>query len=612
MYTGQYTTLGVPSYVAAPYGQNYFASYQMLVPPAPAASPLPLWNAAVPVSTQSTYLAGAGAALARASLPTGAYYGSLWSSPSIASAFPQPVLSYYGSSTPASWPYASYSYNYGYSTAHPAVSFGSPTYAPSLPSFAFGNGFFGGFSAPTVFPAANFASPREELVAGQASDALDRVQREFEVPWESLSTLMDVIDDQMNKGLTAEGSSMYMLPSFITRSPNYEEEGDFVGLDLGGTNARVVRCRLESGKVVNLEVEQFAVPPGLMVGTGEALFDFLASCVEKAAPIPAAGAPPLALGFTFSFGAKQKSVDSGEIFVWTKGFDIPDAIGKDAVQMLREALARKGLSDSVKVVALVNDTVGTLISGQFDNSRTVCGIIIGTGTNMCYPEEIARIEKLDDATRQAHSDATHMVINTEWGALGGRLDSEILPRNRFDHLLDTQSLHPNEMLFEKMISGLYLGELTRLVFVDLLKSDAFSVSELSELEVKGSLYSSDLSEILDDERPALQKTAGIFRRFGLENPTENDSRLAREVVEIVITRAARLVAAGIATVVRRLNRTEAAIAIDGSLFEKVPFFQRELKEAVRTLTNQDIELYLSKDGSGRGAALAAAVCNEQA
>lgn len=67
-----------------------------------------------------------------------------------------------------------------------------------------------------------------------------------------------------------------------------------------------------------------------------------------------------ASGFTFSFPMIQKGLDVGILLTWTKSFNCPSVVGRDAVQMLREALSRRG-DTHVEVLAVLNDTAGKFI-----------------------------------------------------------------------------------------------------------------------------------------------------------------------------------------------------------------------------------------------------------
>jgi hexokinase len=66
------------------------------------------------------------------------------------------------------------------------------------------------------------------------------------------------------------------------------------------------------------------------------------------------------LGFTFSFPVNQVGINRGTLIRWTKGFSIPDAVGKDVCELLQTAI--DDLDLPVRVSALVNDTVGTLMA----------------------------------------------------------------------------------------------------------------------------------------------------------------------------------------------------------------------------------------------------------
>ena len=61
-----------------------------------------------------------------------------------------------------------------------------------------------------------------------------------------------------------------MLPSYVRAVPNGTEKGDFLALDLGGTNFRVLLIRLDRGKS-EMQSKIYRVPEPIMRGTGEAV-----------------------------------------------------------------------------------------------------------------------------------------------------------------------------------------------------------------------------------------------------------------------------------------------------------------------------------------------------
>lgn len=58
-----------------------------------------------------------------------------------------------------------------------------------------------------------------------------------------------------------------MLPSFVRAVPNGTERGDFLALDLGGTNFRVLRIKL-SGTEAEMDGKIYRIPESKMKGTG--------------------------------------------------------------------------------------------------------------------------------------------------------------------------------------------------------------------------------------------------------------------------------------------------------------------------------------------------------
>lgn len=75
------------------------------------------------------------------------------------------------------------------------------------------------------------------------------------------------------------------------------------------------------------------------------------------------------LGFTFSFPLRQTALNAGVLTTWTKGFAASGVVGHDVCALLHAALARLGLGARVRVAALLNDTVGTMVAGAYEQRR---------------------------------------------------------------------------------------------------------------------------------------------------------------------------------------------------------------------------------------------------
>ena len=122
-------------------------------------------------------------------------------------------------------------------------------------------------------------------------------------------------------------------------------------------------------------------------GAGEDLFDYIAECLATFMKDQGIENEVHPLGFTFSFPCKQKGLASGELIRWTKGFTCTDVEGHDIVELLKKAISKRK-DIKVDVTALLNDTTGTLMSCAWKHPKCRIGLIIGTGTNACYIEDV--------------------------------------------------------------------------------------------------------------------------------------------------------------------------------------------------------------------------------
>ena len=177
----------------------------------------------------------------------------------------------------------------------------------------------------------------------------------FRLTKDNCTKIKKIFADQMDKGLSADAtvrksSCLLMENTFMSRFPTGKETGHYLSLDLGSTNFRVIMSRLHGHETEDeFSVKYYDVADNLRVGSYVPLFDFLAECIDdflsgeeglKGKKIP--------LGFSFSYPMVQQSADSGFLVTWTKSYDLPDAIGKDAVQLLRDALEKRGVSSVQK------------------------------------------------------------------------------------------------------------------------------------------------------------------------------------------------------------------------------------------------------------------------
>uniref|UniRef100_A0AAX7SII6 Hexokinase-2 n=1 Tax=Astatotilapia calliptera TaxID=8154 RepID=A0AAX7SII6_ASTCA len=439
----------------------------------------------------------------------------------------------------------------------------------------------------TSNPLANYST---ELHDDQA-DKVDKYLHNLQL---SDKTLMDVslrFRREMDKGLcrdTNPTAAVKMLPTFVRSTPDGTEQGQFLALDLGGSNFRVLLVKVMGNgeQKVEMESQIYDIPEHIMRGSGSEFFDHIAACLANYLDKMGMKDKKLPLGFTFSFPCQQTKLDEAVLMSWTKGFRSSGVEGQDVVSLLRKSIKKRGDFD-IDIVSVVNDTVGTMMTCGFDDRHCEVGLIVGTGTNACYMEQMRNIGVLD-------GDEGRMCVNTEWGAFGDDGALEDL-RTDIDRELDAGSFNPGKQLFEKMISGMYMGELVRLILVKMARSQLlFQGKTTSELLTTGHF-----------NEEGIASAEKILRGLGLD-PSVEDCIATRRVCQIVSTRAAHLCASSLASVLRQIRDNKKPWGLNQMcVFSR---FSRRLNKMVRRLVPDcDVRFLQSQDGSGKGAAMVTAV-----
>ncbi|KAM6984070.1 hexokinase-4-like [Tautogolabrus adspersus] len=452
---------------------------------------------------------------------------------------------------------------------------------------------------------------------GVPPDTLRKVQAyldSFRLSQEKLLQVSAQLKKDMIRGLGKHShhkAPVKMLPTFVRATPDGTEKGDFLALDLGGTNFRVLHVRVveDLQKVLKMDSQICAIPKEMMLGTGQQLFDHIAACLGDFLVSQDLKGQTLPLGFTFSFPCEQKEIDKSILIRWTKGFNCSGVEGEDVVKLLKEAIHRRGDFD-IGSVAMVNDTVGTMMSCGYRDQSCEIGMIIGTGTNACYMEEMKNVKRVE-------GEDGRMCINTEWGGFGDNGSLRGI-QTEFDVEVDKTSINPGVHTFEKMISGMYLGEIVRLLLVKLTEEKLLFQGQTSEaLQTLESFETKFISEI-EEPDTGLENARRILTQLGLKWD-EVDVRVVCLVCDTVSSRSARLCAAALAAIAnhmrvnRRLDHLKTTVGVDGTVYRKHPNFSEELQETVRLLAPKcDITFLVSEDGSGKGAAMVTAVAQRLA
>lgn len=442
----------------------------------------------------------------------------------------------------------------------------------------------------------------------------------FTVSDEKLRGITKHFIHELEKGLSKEGGNIPMIPGWVLDYPTGKESGKYLAIDLGGTNLRVVLVTLNGNSTFDSSQSKYKLPHHMRTTrNAQDLFDFIADSLKNFLDeeYGEGGCQEVVpLGFTFSYPASQDKINEGVLQRWTKGYDIPGVEGRDVVPMLQNALRDRGVP--IEVVALINDTTGTLVASHYTDPEAKMGVIFGTGVNGAYYDVCKDVEKLQGHLPDDIALDTPMAVNCEYGSF----DNEhiVLPRTKYDVMVDDESPRPGQQAFEKMSSGYYLGEIVRLVLIDLHEQNfIFKGQDISKLKEPYVMDSSYPSKIEEDPFENLEDTFDLFQKDLGITTTTPERKLMRCLCELIGTRSARLSVCGIAAICQKRGYKTAHIAADGSVYNKYPGFKERAAEALNDIfgwgiddiEKQPIRIVPAEDGSGAGAAVIAALTKQR-
>ena len=250
-----------------------------------------------------------------------------------------------------------------------------------------------------------------------------------------------------------------------------------------------------------------------------------------------------------------------------------------------------------------------MIASAYNDPETIIGAIFGTGCNGAYMDNVGSIHKFDT---DLPAD-TPMAINCEYGAFDNA--HQVLPRMTYDISIDDASPRPGEQAFEKMSAGLYLGEIFRLVVVELHeKGLLFTNKDVSKLHEPYILDTAFLSALENDHTADYSKAAAQYKDILNLDTNFQELTFSHRLAQLIGIRGARLSACGIAAICHKTGTKEGHVAADGSVANKHPQFKRRWADALGEILDwpedrkeDPISITSAEDGSGIGAAVIAAM-----
>lgn len=381
---------------------------------------------------------------------------------------------------------------------------------------------------------------------------------------------------QITRGLAeTPENGLAIYPSYIdiTELHCFDRPRRIVAIDAGGTHMRIAKVVISDRRNVIIEsLDKFD-----MIGRHAPLSaeEFFIEFAQQIAPYSENSD---AFGISFAFPGKITETHDMIVRDMAKEIVVYGVGGQSLRQQLTDKIHM--ISGNRVPIVVVNDSVASLLSAtiHYDHQEytSVTGLILGTGTNSCYCEAAQNVKKI----KYPHPVKTDL-INTESGCFDGYRGGS------FDAELDLSSEIPNDHLFEKMVGGKYLGELTEIACMHAVRegliSAAYDLSALKNATAK------EISSILNAK------------------PTNRDQEAVYTIAQTIVKRAETLLCANLAALIRVQHGygKSALMSIEGSTVQNVPNFRQSLIHKIQKQTGTNIATVSTDHAVLLGAAWAA-------
>ena len=374
---------------------------------------------------------------------------------------------------------------------------------------------------------------------------------------------------EMDRGLVGRRSSLAMLPTYLDIERRIPKNKSVIVMDAGGTNFRVATVTFAPDGAAVVENFRVYPMPGIKKEVGkDEFFGTMAGYVENVLE------ESRSIGFCFSYPIEMFPSKDGRALYFSKEIKAPEAAGQMIGESLNLAIRRMGQSGK-KHVILLNDTVATLLAGRGSavgrRYDSYIGFILGTGTNTSYVEQNSKIIKARDI-----DPAKSQIVNIESGGFGKA------PRGDIDKEFDAGSVSPGVNVFEKMISGAYLGPLCLKTAHVAARNGLFSRAAARKLRAVEAATTKDISDFL-----TLPEGGDNLLANALDGEREEDIVSLYYLIDALVERAAKLTAINLSSAAIKCGKGHnpgrpVCIVAEGTTF----YHLRSLKHRVECYLTQ--------------------------
>lgn len=381
---------------------------------------------------------------------------------------------------------------------------------------------------------------------------------------------LDIFAEQMAAGLAGNESSLEMIPTYLEAGNEVPVNQRVIVADAGGTNFRVATVYFDADKNPVIEnLQKFTMPAVECELSRKEFFEAMAVYFRDV--LDASDR----VGFCFSYPADIEPSKDGRLIRFVKEIKAPEVVGHLIAENLNDTFEAMGLSQK-KAMVILNDTVATLLAGVGFKNRdfdSYVGFILGTGTNCAYVEQNRHITKLPELD----SDRS-LIINVESGGMG------CARRGKMDIALDESTNNPGVHMFEKMISGAYLGSIFLLTAKQACADGLISKATAEAVNAMDDLTTIDLNDFMfypGGDNPLAN---------ACRNGADEDVKVLFAIADRLVERAAKLTAINLSAMAIQTGRgtdpsRPICIVAEGTTF----YCMKTLKSRVEFYLKQHLE-----------------------
>lgn len=374
-------------------------------------------------------------------------------------------------------------------------------------------------------------------------DKCDEFLKRYNMHWSQVDVenLINNFIDEIKKARNNEESSISMIPSYLNLSTIDKSIEKVVAVDAGGTNLRVSLVDMDdNNEPFIVSKDRYGMPGKEKQITAEEFFKELVDIIGMYSDTTDC------MGISFAYKGKITPEKDYIIYKMCKEVDISGIDGKSLSDGINEQYEKK--YGKRMNISSVNDTtaclIGTVSNADIANFGACIGMVLGTGFNICYKENMKRT--LSDSDEDKYD-----IIITEAGFF------DKVSRGVLDEKIDNESMLPYDHYFEKMISGKYLPVI---------------YNECMKKALEEGLISND--EFIEEH------CDGRYLNYLLEKDANTEDELfAKSMSENICKRSAILAAASVAaTVIASIEEVKTAIIVpEGSTVLKMKDFMKNFE-----------------------------------